>query len=89
MTLLNTKTKDFFNIGDTWVSYRDALRIYSRQEHSERLSIIEIEGEHGYCPELLDASISWSTSPSLLMLMRPAAPVASLYSAIILPVPKS
>ncbi len=58
-TLLNTKTKDFFNIGDTWVSYRDALRIYSRQEHSERLSIIEIEGEHGYCPELLDASISW------------------------------
>lgn len=58
-TLLNTKTKDFFDISDTWVSYRDALRIYSRQEHSERLSIVEIEGEHGYCPELLDASVSW------------------------------
>ncbi|MBO7725593.1 MAG: hypothetical protein J6S40_03905 [Thermoguttaceae bacterium] len=58
-TLLNTKTGDFFNIDDTWASFRDALRIYSRQEHSEALSIVEIEGDHGYCPELLDASISW------------------------------
>ncbi|MBQ3387973.1 MAG: hypothetical protein IJG60_02020 [Thermoguttaceae bacterium] len=58
-TLLNTKTGDFFDIHDTWTAYRDALRIYSRQEHSERLSIIEIEGEHGYCPEILDATVSW------------------------------
>lgn len=58
-TLLNTKTGDFFNIDDTWASFRDALRIYSRQEHSEALSIVEIEGEHGYCPELLDATVSW------------------------------
>ena len=58
-TLLNTKTGDFFDIRDTWAAYRDSLRIYSRQEHSESLSIIEIEGEHGYCPELLDATVSW------------------------------
>lgn len=58
-TLLNTRTNDFFDIHDTWTSYREAVRIYSRFGHSERLSIIEIEGEHGYCPELLDASVSW------------------------------
>lgn len=58
-TLLNTKTGDFFNIDDTWKAYRNAVRIYSRFGLSQMLSIIEIEGDHGYCPALLDASVSW------------------------------
>lgn len=58
-TLLCTKTKDFFFIEDTWKSYRFINRIYSRFRSAENLSIIEVDGEHGYCPELLEASIRW------------------------------
>lgn len=58
-TLMNTRTDDFFNIEDAWQSFRGAKRIYSRFGLSEKIGIIEIEGEHGYCPAILDASVRW------------------------------
>ncbi|MBQ3333201.1 MAG: hypothetical protein IJG83_07230 [Thermoguttaceae bacterium] len=58
-TLLCTKTNDFFNVADTWVGYRAAKRIYSQLRRAENLDIIENYGDHGYCPENLEASIRW------------------------------
>lgn len=58
-TLLNTRTDDFFRVEDTWSVYRDAARVYSKERASENLSIIEVWGEHGYCPEQLEATIRW------------------------------
>ncbi|MBO7678416.1 MAG: hypothetical protein J6S75_01965, partial [Thermoguttaceae bacterium] len=60
-TLLCTKTNDFFNVADTWVGYRAAKRIYSQLRRAENLDIIENYGDHGYCPENLEASIRWFT----------------------------
>ncbi len=58
-TLLCTRTKDFFNIDDTWKNFRDVKRIYSTLRHAEDLDIIEIDGEHGYCPQSLEATVRW------------------------------
>ena len=58
-TLLNTKTNDFFRVEDTWPAYRCAKRIYSKCRLAENLSIIEVYGDHGYCPELLEATVRW------------------------------
>lgn len=58
-TLLCAKTKDFFNINDTWVSYRYNKRIFTRLRAGEKLAIVEMDGEHGYCPELLESTVRW------------------------------
>ena len=58
-TLMNTRTSDFFDINDAWSSFRRASRIYARFGLSEKIGIIEIEGPHGYCPSILDASVRW------------------------------
>ena len=58
-TLMCCKTNDFFCTDDTWTSFRFANRIYSRFSTPERLSIVEIEGGHGYSPEVYNATIRW------------------------------
>ena len=58
-TLLCCKTNDFFCTDDTWTSFRFANRIYSRLDAPEKLSIVEIEGGHGYSPEVYNATIRW------------------------------
>ena len=58
-TLLNTKTNDFFCVEDTWAAYRCAKRVYSKCRAAENLSIIEVFGNHGYCPETLEATVRW------------------------------
>lgn len=58
-TLLCCKTDDFFFVEDTWTSFRFAKRIFSRFAAPEHLSIIEIEGGHGYCPEIYNSTIRW------------------------------
>lgn len=58
-TLICCRTNDFFCTDDTWTSFRFANRIYSRFAAPEKLSIIEIEGGHGYSPEIYNATIRW------------------------------
>ena len=58
-TLMCCKTNDFFFVEDTWTSFRYAKRIFSRFAAPEKLSIIEIEGGHGYCPEIYNSTIRW------------------------------
>ena len=58
-TLMCCKTNDFFCTDDTWTSFRFANRIYSRLNAPEKLSIVEIEGGHGYSPEVYNATIRW------------------------------
>ncbi|MBQ3388679.1 MAG: hypothetical protein IJG60_05650 [Thermoguttaceae bacterium] len=58
-TLMCCKTNDFFCTDDTWTSFRFANRIYSRFAAPEKLSIVEIEGGHGYSPEVYNSTIRW------------------------------
>lgn len=59
-TLLCTCTKDFFNSDDAWVSYRYALRLYSRLGAQNRLSIVESDSGHAYTEEAHIATIRWA-----------------------------
>lgn len=81
-TLLNTKTNDFFRVEDTWPAYRCAKRVYSQCRAAENLSIIEIYGDHGYCPELLEATVRW-------MLRHLADRNETIYCPAIIPFGKS
>lgn len=58
-TLLCCATSDYFNIDDTWRSFRQAKRIYTRMHAADRMEIAEMEGPHGYHSELREASVSW------------------------------
>ena len=58
-TLMSTRTGDFFNIDDAWKTFRFAKRIYSRLGMAEKVALIEIEGDHGYCPDILNAGVRW------------------------------
>lgn len=58
-TLMCCKTNDFFCTDDTWTTFRLAKRIYSRFSAPEKLSIVEIEGGHGYSPEIYNSTIRW------------------------------
>jgi len=41
-------TKDFFDIGGTWDSFRYAKRLYSRMEFAERIELLENDATHNY-----------------------------------------
>lgn len=58
-TLLCTATKDFFNIGDSWETFRLAKRIYGRFGLGERMDLVETDEFHGYTKELREAGVRW------------------------------
>lgn len=58
-TLICTATKDFFNAGDAWSSFRYAQRIYTRLGVPEKMAILESDGEHGYSQEHREGTIRW------------------------------
>ncbi len=41
-------TKDFFDIGGTWESFRYAKRLYSRMGFAERINLLENDAPHNY-----------------------------------------
>lgn len=47
-TLILSGTKDFFNIEGTWVSYREAKRIYTMLGVPEKVDLVETDTTHGY-----------------------------------------
>ncbi len=59
-TLMCCATKDFFNCDDGWKSYRYAVRIFSRLNYSNRISIVEKDAEHSYSTEARVATVRWA-----------------------------
>jgi hypothetical protein len=56
-TLLLAATRDFFNIEDTWMSFRLAKRVYGRLGYPERMDLAETDTEHGFTVQLREASV--------------------------------
>ncbi|MHC4628553.1 MAG: alpha/beta hydrolase, partial [Planctomycetota bacterium] len=46
--LICAATKDFFDIGGTWHSFRYAKRLYSRLGFAERIDLLENDAKHNY-----------------------------------------
>lgn len=58
-TLVNCATKDFFDIGGTWSSYRDAKRLFQRFDAGRNLELIEVDASHGWHPMIRRASVQF------------------------------
>lgn len=58
-TLVLAATRDFFDIGGTWDSFREAKRIYTRLGRPEGVDIVEVDAEHGFAMELRVAAARW------------------------------
>ncbi|HUT11290.1 MAG TPA: acetylxylan esterase [Thermoguttaceae bacterium] len=58
-TLLCAATRDFFDIGGTWTTFRQAKRFYTRMEFAERVDLIETDAQHGFSPQLRVGAVRW------------------------------
>jgi len=58
-TLINCATKDFFDIGGTWTSYRDAKRLFQRMDAGRNMELIEVDATHGWHPMIRRASVQF------------------------------
>lgn len=46
--LICASTRDFFDIGGTWTSFREAKRLYGLMGHPERIDLVESDSAHGF-----------------------------------------
>ena len=58
-TLICCATKDFFDIGGSWNSFRDAKRLFTRMGYSERVDLAENDDTHGFKKPLREAAVRW------------------------------
>jgi cephalosporin-C deacetylase-like acetyl esterase len=58
-TIILAATKDFFDIGGTWETLREAKRLYTILGHGERVDICEAPGPHGYGKYQREAALRW------------------------------
>ena len=58
-TIILAATKDFFDIGGTWETMREAKRLYTILGHGERVDICEAPGPHGFGKYQREASLRW------------------------------
>ena len=58
-TLIESATKDFFPIDDTWKAFRKAKRIYDRFGYAEKMEIIEHDAPHGWNRNQREAAVRW------------------------------
>ena len=58
-TLICAATDDFFPIDGTWETVRRATRLYGRLGRPERLSVVEVDGGHGYHRLLRETVVQW------------------------------
>lgn len=58
-TLMCAATQDFFDIGGTWETFRDAKRVYTALGHPERMSLAEANAKHGFTKPLREAMVHW------------------------------
>ena len=50
--LISAASGDFFDIGGTWDTFREAKRIYGRLRHAGAVDLVEADGPHGFQPAL-------------------------------------
>ncbi len=58
-TLMCTATHDFFPIEGSWVSFREAKRLYGRLGFAERVDLIETDARHGFSTQLRVGAVRW------------------------------
>jgi len=58
-TLMCVATRDFFDIGGAWDSFRQAKRFYGRFGFPERVDLVETDAQHGFSPVLRTGATRW------------------------------
>jgi len=58
-TLVLAATKDFFDIGGTWTSFREAKRLYGILGFGERIDIFEYPDTHSFSKPRREAALRW------------------------------
>jgi len=58
-TLICCATRDFFDIGGTWDTFRQAKRFYGRLGFPERVDLVEADAGHGFTPTLRIGATRW------------------------------
>jgi dienelactone hydrolase len=57
--LICTATKDFFDVGGAWETFRAAKRLYTRQGFAERVDLMENDAEHNYNQTQREGAARW------------------------------
>ncbi|NIP26326.1 MAG: hypothetical protein GWN67_15325 [Phycisphaerae bacterium] len=57
--LICAATKDFFDIGGTWTSFRYAKRLYTRLGFAERVDLLENDAKHNYNKQAREGVVRW------------------------------
>lgn len=58
-TLILATTGDAFSIAGSWDTFREAKRLYTRFQLSERVGLVEGDSGHAYSPELRVGMVQW------------------------------
>jgi dienelactone hydrolase/pimeloyl-ACP methyl ester carboxylesterase len=58
-TLICTATRDFFDIGGAWTSFREAKLLYGLLGHGERVDLFEYNDKHGFNKPRRQAAMRW------------------------------
>ena len=58
-TLMCVATRDYFDIGGAWDTYRAAKRIYGKLGFPERVDLVETDAKHGFWSPLRVGSVRW------------------------------
>jgi len=88
-TLLCTATYDFFDIGGSWTTFREAKRLYGILGHTERLDIVEYPDKHGFSQPRREAALRWMRRGLQGIDDAPTEPELTLRSAAELQVTKT
>jgi len=57
--LICAATRDFFDIGGTWTSFRYAKRLYTRLGFAERVDLLENDAGHNYNRQAREGVVRW------------------------------
>jgi dienelactone hydrolase len=57
--LICAATKDFFDIGGTWTSFRYAKRLYTTLGFAERIDLLENDAGHNYNEQAREGVVRW------------------------------
>jgi dienelactone hydrolase len=57
--LICAATRDFFDIGGTWTSFRYAKRLYTRLGFAERIDLLENDAVHNYNRQAREGVVRW------------------------------
>ena len=58
-TLLSVGTKDFFDVDGSWITFREAKKIYGLLGHGERADLFESNEPHGFTKPRREACMRW------------------------------